>query len=164
MKLRVPQIQALTQLFQTLDANPTPMDLSQVYLALQQKVVDGEENPLEIIFNNKFFEVQQYLALTRHMYSPTIFVFSEKSAAKLSADQLKAVTDAAKEIAPIHRNLTQQHEQDLLQQFKQHMDVNEQPDIASFRDAIQPMHQWFNDQYGADLVQRVTDAAAQAAS
>ena len=56
-----------------------------------------------------------------------------------------------------------QHEQDLLQQFKQHMEVNEQPDVSSFRDAIQPMRQWFNDEYGADLVQRVNDAAAQAA-
>jgi tripartite ATP-independent transporter DctP family solute receptor len=163
LKLRVPQIKALTQLFQTLGANPTPMDLGQVYLALQQKVVDGQENPLEIIFNNKFFEVQQYLALTRHVYSPTIFVLSEKSVAKLSPDQLKALTDAAKEIAPVHRQKTQQHEQELLTQFKQHLEVDEQPDLASFREAVKSMRSWEDDQYGADLVQRVMDAAAKAA-
>lgn len=163
LKLRVPQIKALTQLFQTLEANPTPMDLGQVYLALQQRVVDGQENPLEIIFNNKFFEVQQYLSLTRHVYSPTIFVLSEKSAAKLNPTQLEAITQAAKELAPIHRQLTQQHEQDLLAQFKQRMEVNEKPDVTTFREAIKPMRSWIDEQYGADLVKRVTDAAARAA-
>ena len=76
IKLRTMENPIQMAAWRALGANPTPMAFGEVYTALQQKTVDGQENPMELIYNNKFFEVQHYFTLTNHIYSPYSVMFN----------------------------------------------------------------------------------------
>jgi tripartite ATP-independent transporter DctP family solute receptor len=86
MKIRVPNGEMLLATFQAMGASPTPMALSEVFMALQNGTVDGEENPATHITTNKFYEVQKYLNLTGHMIQGSTISISEKCFQKFPAD------------------------------------------------------------------------------
>jgi TRAP-type transport system periplasmic protein len=87
VKMRVMQNNIFIDTFKTLGSNAVPMAFSEVYSALETKTVDGQENPFNNIENMKFYEVQKYLTLTKHAYSPTLVLFSKKIWDTLSADE-----------------------------------------------------------------------------
>lgn len=97
LKLRVPNQPMSVANAKAMGASPTPMALSEVYLALQQNTVDGQENPIATIMSNKFNEVQSYLMLSGHVIQITPIVISQKKLDSLSADQRKILTDAINE-------------------------------------------------------------------
>src|SRR5690606_4283009 len=77
LKIRTPENLAQVETFNALGASPTPMAFSELYAALRQGVVDGQENPLQNIYDGKLFEVQKYLALTGHIYNSAYVLVSE---------------------------------------------------------------------------------------
>ena len=95
LKLRVIPNAINIDWVKALDANPTPLAFPEVYAALEQKAIDGQENPLSVILANKFSEVQKHLALTNHQYNPQSVIFSKKIWDTLSADEKKILQDAA---------------------------------------------------------------------
>ena len=95
-KIRTPQSPAQIETFKALGAIPTPMSFSELYGALQQGVVDGQENPLENILNGKLFEVQKYCAFTRHIYNFAYVLISEKFWNSLSKDDQKLMAEEIK--------------------------------------------------------------------
>jgi tripartite ATP-independent transporter DctP family solute receptor len=97
IKLRTPRGRWRIKLFQSFGANPTPMALSEVFIALQTGVMDGQENPLAQIYSSKFQEVQTYLSLTSHVYTPTYVVVGKNHFQKLPADVRKALERTARE-------------------------------------------------------------------
>jgi tripartite ATP-independent transporter DctP family solute receptor len=97
MKLRTPKGVWRVKMFQAYGANPSPMALSEVFVALQTGVMDGQENPLTQIYSSKFQEVQKYLSMTGHVYTPAYLVSGKNRFASLPADVQAALSDAAKE-------------------------------------------------------------------
>src|SRR5256885_1617225 len=97
LKLRVIPNAINIDWVKALGANPTPLAFPELYSALEQKAVDGQENPLSVILANKFFEVQKNLAITNHQYNPQSLVFSKKVWDGLSADEKRALQEAASE-------------------------------------------------------------------
>ena len=97
MKLRVPQGKWRVQMFQAYGANPSPMALAEVFVALQTGVMDGQENPLTQIYSSKFQEVQKYLSMTGHVYTPAFLAAGKTKFASLPADVQAALQAAAKE-------------------------------------------------------------------
>ncbi|HSN39561.1 MAG TPA: TRAP transporter substrate-binding protein, partial [Burkholderiales bacterium] len=97
IKLRVPEGKWRVKMFKAYGANPSPMKFSEVFTALQTGVMDGQENPLAQIASGKFYEVQKYLSLTGHVYTPAYLVVSTAGWAKLPADARKILESAAKE-------------------------------------------------------------------
>jgi tripartite ATP-independent transporter DctP family solute receptor len=97
MKLRVPQGKWRVKMFQAYGANPSPMALSEVFVALQTGVMDGQENPLTQIYSSKFQEVQKFLSMTGHVYTPAYLVSGKNRFASLPADVQAALTAAARE-------------------------------------------------------------------
>ncbi|MCB1995241.1 MAG: TRAP transporter substrate-binding protein [Burkholderiaceae bacterium] len=97
MKLRVPQGKWRVKMFQAYGANPSPMALSEVFVALQTGVMDGQENPLTQIYSSKFQEVQKYLSMTGHVYTPAYLVSGSRRFGGLPADVQAALAAAAKE-------------------------------------------------------------------
>jgi tripartite ATP-independent transporter DctP family solute receptor len=95
VKLRVMQNTIFIDTFKTLGSNAVPMAFSEVYSALETKTVDGQENPFNNIENMKFYEVQKYLTLTKHAYSPTLVLFSKKIWDTLSTQEQAALKDCA---------------------------------------------------------------------
>ncbi|MBK7061078.1 MAG: TRAP transporter substrate-binding protein [Rubrivivax sp.] len=97
MKLRVPQGKWRVKMFQAYGANPSPMALSEVFVALQTGVMDGQENPLTQIYSSKFQEVQKYLSMTGHVYTPAFLAAGKTKFASLPADVQATLTQAARD-------------------------------------------------------------------
>ena len=93
-KIRTPESPAQIETFKALGANPTPMSFSELYTALQQGVVDGQENPLENIYNGRLYEVQDYVNVTRHIYNFAYVLISETTWQSLSSDDQNDITEA----------------------------------------------------------------------
>jgi TRAP-type transport system periplasmic protein len=103
IKLRVMQNTVYLDSFKTLGANAVPMAFSELFTALETKAVDGQENPYNTILSSKFFEVQKFLSVTNHVYSPWIVFVSKKYWDQLSKDEQKLIHDAAKKSRDFER-------------------------------------------------------------
>jgi len=101
LKIRVPDAPAFTAMPKAAGASPTPIAFAEVYLALQQKVVDAQENPLETTFNMKFYEVSKYICLTEHMMEPAHIIVSSKFWDKLSDADKQALILIAEEVSAV---------------------------------------------------------------
>ncbi|MFL5059116.1 MAG: TRAP transporter substrate-binding protein [Xanthobacteraceae bacterium] len=125
LKLRVPQGGWRVKMFQAYGANPSPMAFSEVFVALQTGVMDAQENPLAQIYPARFQEVQKYLSLTGHVYTPA-YVTAGASWARLSADVQKALAETAKEMQPVALKIAADLDEDFLKKLKDGgMQVNE---------------------------------------
>jgi len=106
VKLRVMQNTVFLDSFKTLGANAVPLPFSELFTALETKTVDGQENPYNTILSSKFYEVQKYLTVTNHVYSPWIVTVSKKFWDGLSKDEQKVLMDAAKKSRDFEREDT----------------------------------------------------------
>ncbi|MDK2822020.1 MAG: TRAP-type transport system periplasmic protein [Clostridia bacterium] len=141
MKIRVMEIPIHVQFWKLLGTDPTPMAWTEVYTALQQHTVDGQENPIQTIYTQKIYEVQKYLSLTGHVYAPAVVMISKKTYEGLSSDLQKVLTEAAKETATYERNYIKDLETKALKELpKLGMEVEMNPDKEAFKAAVQPVY------------------------
>src|SRR5919198_2261654 len=125
IKLRVPQGEWRVKMFQAYGANPSPMAFSEVFVALQTGVMDAQENPLAQIYPARFQEVQKYLSLTGHVYTPA-YVTAGASWSRLPADVQKVLVDTAKDMQPVALRIAADLDGDFLKKLKDAgMQVNE---------------------------------------
>lgn len=103
LKIRTMEAPLHVSAFRGMGSNPTPMAFSQLYTSLQQGVVDGQENPLYVLTQEKFYEVQSYVSLTRHIYDPMPVIASKKWLDSLPADLKKIVIDGIREVTAYER-------------------------------------------------------------
>jgi tripartite ATP-independent transporter DctP family solute receptor len=108
LKIRVQQIPVFIESFNALGANAVPMPFPELYSALEQKAVDGQENPFISVEVTKFYEVQKHASTTRHAYSPLLVLMSKKFWDQLSADERKVLTDAANEVKGYERQVSRE--------------------------------------------------------
>ena len=128
IKLRVMQNNVFLTSFNTLGANAVPMSFSELFGALETKTVDGQENPFNTILSSKFYEVQKYLTVTNHVYSPWIVLVSKKWWDGLSKDEQKVLNDAAKLSRDFERTDTREEAAKAVADLKtKGMVVNELP-------------------------------------
>ena len=142
IKLRVPEGKWRVKMFQAYGANPSPMKFSELFTALQTGVMDGQENPFTQIYSAKLQEVQKFLSLSGHVYTPA-YVIAGKSFAALPADVRKILEDTAKETQAFVYETAAKDEDDLLQKLKAGgMQVNE-VDKDAFIKASAPIYEEF---------------------
>ncbi len=135
-KLRVPEVDTFVAMTEAWGAKPTPMNFGELYLALSQGAVDGQENPLPTIQAGKLFEVQKYLVLTGHVITPRLVVVNETLWRKISAPDREAVTAAIRAGAAWNDAEIARQEATLAETFtKAGMTVIE-PDVESFRKPV----------------------------
>lgn len=135
LKMRTPPDTVLVDIMQSLGAEAQQIKFAELYVALQQGVVDGQENPLVNIHASKLYEVQKHLALTSHMFQMTPFLMSKRSWDKLSEADRKAVSEAAAEATALQRKLSQEADEKLLADLKSKGVQVSTPDKASFEKA-----------------------------
>lgn len=147
IKLRVPEGVWRVKMFQTYGANPSPMKLSEVFTALQTGVMDGQENPLVQIYSQKFQEVQKYLSLTGHVYTPAYVTVGKKKWESLPADVRKILEATAKETQAYVYATAERLDNELVDKMKAAgMQIN-QADKAAFVKASRAVY----DEYGSEV-------------
>jgi len=135
MKIRTMENQMHMAAFQAMGADPTPMAMGEVFTALQQGTIDGQENPIPIIETNKFDEVQKYVSLTGHLYSPTPVFIAKDFFDTLPAEYQTAVKEAATEAAPYEREQIDIQTESGLKALEERGMVANAPDKKAFQDA-----------------------------
>lgn len=153
LKMRTMENKIHMEGYKTFGILPTPMAFPELFTALQQGTVDGQENPIPVILAAKFSQVQKHLSLTGHVYSPAVFILSPNVWNKLSDADKKVFTEAAKKGAQAMRKRVNDDEArgiDLLK--KDGMQVVEKVDGESFRKAVAPAYANFAKEFGADKI------------
>ncbi|WP_239751529.1 TRAP transporter substrate-binding protein [Mammaliicoccus sp. H-M34] len=118
LKLRVQSAKVWNEHLKTLDAIPTPISFSELYSALDQGVVDGQENPLPTIYSQKLFEVQKYISLTNHTYTPAVVLMNDDYYNQLSKNEKKIVDESVKEATDYQRKYIASQEKKIKKQLK----------------------------------------------
>ena len=147
IKLRVPEGKWRVRMFQAYGANPSPMKLSEVFTALQTGVMDGEENPLSQIYSQKFQEVQKFLSLTGHVYTPAYVAVGSKKWAALPADVRKVLEDTAKEVQSFVYATAEKDDDELLGKMKAAGVLVNEADKAAFVAASRAVY----DEFGKEV-------------
>ena len=137
MLIRTPENQVIMATMSALGANPQPLAFSELYQALQQKTYDAQENPIPIIYNNKLYEVQEYLSVTNHIYSGLCFAIAESTWNKLTPEQQEIVAAAAAASGEEQCEVIRAQTDDLVASLEEEgMKVNF-PELAPFVEATQ---------------------------
>jgi tripartite ATP-independent transporter DctP family solute receptor len=143
IKLRVPEGKWRVKMFQAYGANPSPMKFSELFTALQTGVMDGQENPFTQIYSAKLQEVQKYLSLSGHVYTPAYLTVGTKRWNELPADVRKVLEDTAKETQAFVYQVAAKDDSELLGKLKQAgMQVND-VDQDAFVVASKPIYEEF---------------------
>ncbi len=159
LKLRIMENDVYAATFKALGANANEMAWADCLTALQQGTVDGEENPINVIFSYSLWDSQDYVTLDRHSYSTAIITMGKDLFDSMDADTQDAFMRAAQEAAEYERAWVADEEADQLQALKDNgMEVVEHPDMQSFKDAVASVYDEYP-QY-ADYVERINEVIA----
>lgn len=156
-KLRVTETPINIQFINDLGGNAVSMAVAELYNALEQKIVDGCAQPMINVRYSKYYEVQKYLSLTRHMYEPQSFLFSKKIWDTLSADEKKVIKEAFEESKGPQRELAEKMEVDSLNIAKEKMKVNDvaPAELAKMRAIVLPMHDKYAKEYSPERFKEI---------
>jgi len=163
VKLRVMQNEVYLDSFKLMGANAIPLPFSELFSALETKTVDGQENPYNTILSSKFYEVQKYLSVTNHVYSPWIMLVSKKWWDQLSTDEQKVLADAAKASRDFERQDTRAEAAKAVADLKaKGMIVNELPaqEVNRMREKLTRVNASIGTNVGLDLWKETQDALA----
>jgi tripartite ATP-independent transporter DctP family solute receptor len=159
LKIRTQENQIHLMVWRALGALPTPMALPEVFTALQQGVVDGQENPIGAIINNTFGQVQTHLTITNHAFTPVGFVMSPKAWATLSPDDQKLFLAAAKKAMAICKDEVAKVEKTGIDTLRQQgMQVVESVDTTKFQELLKPTFAELGKRFGESTIARIRDA------
>lgn len=158
LKMRTMENKVHMDGYRTFGILPTPMAFPELFGALQQGTVDGQENPIPVILASKFAQVQKHLSLTGHVYSPALLLMSPKTWNKLSDADKKVFTDAAKKAAVAQRKKVNDDEASGIAQLeKDGMKVVRNVDGSAFRAALKPAYESYAKEFGADNIRKIQD-------
>lgn len=156
LDIRVPNVEPWLIAFREWGANPTPLDFSELYSALQQGVVNAQENPPEVIVNSRFDEVQDTLSLTEHASIPSEFIVSARFWESLDADLQEAVMEAATISRDTQVQATREANEALVDELSDRgMTIVSDVDRDSFRAGAEASWAAYEDRIGADLIEAV---------
>ncbi len=146
--------------FRQMGARPTPMAFPELFTALQQGTVDGQENPITVIVATNFWEVQDYLSLTGHVYSPAIVLGSPILLDSLSEEERDWFMQAAAASVDATREEVSRLEREGVALLEANgMTVRTEIDPAPFQQAVEPAYEIFTSQYGSDMLERIREKA-----
>src|SRR6056297_226356 len=159
LKIRTPTNKQRVEMFNTLGANATPLSFGEVYSALDQGTIDGQENPANVVDTAKLFEVQDYMSLSNHVYLPTFLVFGEPFLAGLDPALKDTVLSVAREVAPWTFEWGETTDAETIEALADRIEINE-IDFAAFQSAAAPLYEspTFVDVIGADMIAATREA------
>ncbi|QST00664.1 TRAP transporter substrate-binding protein [Pontibacillus sp. ALD_SL1] len=165
LKIRTMENDLHLDAFKALGANPTPMAFTELFTAMQQGTVDGQENPYATIYLQKFYEVQDHVSNTHHIYSPFVFLMSKTFFDNLSEENQKIVKEAAEEAGEYERKLNREANEKYLKKLQEEgMEFTEITDEAreEMKKKVQPVVDEYKSKIGEDIVDEVYKAVEEA--
>ncbi|WP_249693696.1 TRAP transporter substrate-binding protein [Stappia sp. WLB 29] len=158
LRVRVMENPVYIDSFRELGADAIPMAWTEALTAMQQGTIDGQENPVGVVYSFKLNETQTNMTMTRHTYAPAIFVMGMPKWNELSEETQQIVRQAAQEAAEYERALNARLEGEQLQALKDAgMTVNENADLSAFQAAVQPVYEKYGEKFG-DYLPRIQEA------
>jgi tripartite ATP-independent transporter DctP family solute receptor len=158
LKIRVMENKVHLLAWKTAGLNPTPMAWGEVYPALQQKVIDGQENPVAVFYASKFWEVQKFFSLTQHVYSPAPFIVSKKRWDAMPKADQELFRKTAMEVAQFQRKINRDAEEAKLKEMEgKGLTVIRDVDKAAWQKAMQPAFDEFAKQFGKDKIDAIVN-------
>lgn len=157
LKIRTPPELQIQVSMEALGAVVQAIAFPELYLALSQKVVDGEENPIAVIYFNKIAEVQKHLALTRHIYNNMIHTVGVNTWKRLTPDQQTIFREESRTSGELMRKLIADAETDQIAKLQKAGMLVTRPDLAPFRAKMEPAYKRIADYAGADNVKKFRD-------
>ena len=156
LKMRTMENKVHMEGYRAFGIQPTPMAFPEVFGALQQGTVDGQENPIPVILASKFSQVQKHLSLTGHVYSPALIITSPRLMNKLSDADKKVFYEAAKKAAAAQRKKVNDDEDNGIAQLeKDGMSVVRKVDGQAFRDSLRETYAAYSKEFGADNIRKI---------
>lgn len=156
LKIRTMENQVHMNAFRELGASPTPMAFPELFTALQQGTVDAQENPITVIVATKFWEVQDYLSLTGHVYSPAAVLGSPILWSELSDEEKDWFREAAAASAEATREEVSRLETEGIELLRgEGMTVITDVDVTPFQEQIQPVYEDFKERHGSEMLERI---------
>ena len=159
LKIRVMEQPIYIEMMKILGASPTPMAFGELFTALQQGVVDGQENPAAHIYTSRFFEVQKYISLTAHTYSAEPLLVGMGVWSKLPENHRKAIQEAANEARDWQRDLCRQLENQYWDKIRESgkSEINDDVDKAAFMEATKPVWAMFEEKLGKQNIEAIVN-------
>ena len=161
-KIRTMPSPVVQEQFKAFGATPTPIAFKELYNALQQNVVDGQENPISTIMSMRFFEVQKYLTLSDHGFLAYVFMFNKPFLDKLPTDIRSIVVEAAKDARDFQREIIVKAETKNLEIFKKSgmkIITLDKSQRVAFETASQKVHTWYAKKYGGEILAKIKKAS-----
>lgn len=159
LKIRTPTSRQRVEMFNVLGANATPMSFKEVYSALDQGVIDGQENPAHVADSAKFYEVQSYMSLSNHVYLPTFLVFGEPFLASIAPEMRATIEEVATDMAPWTFAWGEKTDAGVLKALEGKIEINE-IDFAAFQEAASPLYEnpLFTEVIGTEMIAATLEA------
>lgn len=157
IKLRIPGITLFQDIYRNLGANPATMNFAEVFTALQQGTIDGQENPLDVIDSSGLADVQKYMTIWNYVYDPVILGMNKDMFDALSPEDQEIVRKAAGEANALQKQQNRDKEESQLKELSQSMKVTEltQDQLKAFKDAVAPLYDTYEPKWGPDLADAV---------
>lgn len=159
MKLRIAKSEMYVWIWSTLGANPTVMPLGEVYISLQQGLIDGLELPIQTMYAHKFYEVAKNVSLTKHIYSSMPLSINEKTWQRFDKPTQDAILKAAREAQKWHRDAVASEDDELISDMAKKKANVIKPDISAFAKASLPVYDKSKGTYGKDVVEALMKAS-----
>jgi len=152
MRIRVMENPVYVDTFRELGANAEPMAWTEALTAMQQGTIDGQENPVGVIHSFNLDETQGYMTLSRHTYSPAIFVMGQGVWDEMPEAAQEVLVEAAREASAHVRQVNMEMEESQLDELRERgMEIIDDADLAAFQEAAQPIYERYGDAYGEYL-------------
>lgn len=155
MKIRVQPAPVWEAHMKALGASATPVSFTELYSALDQGLVDGQENPLFSIYSMKFYEVQKHVSLTGHTYSPAVVIMSQKAWNGLNDEQQQLIEEAVEEAATYQRDYLAQQEEEIIEELEGSGVIFTEPNRDAFMEATKDVGETTKNQVPSDLIEKI---------
>ncbi len=161
-KMRVAPTEMMLWTIEAMGFGAQIMPVTEVYMAIQQGAVSGQDNPIDTIYSNKFYEVAPHLTITNHLYSPLGWAISEKTWQKIAPVDQEAMKKASIETTKFSRNFVKETEEKMLADMAaKGAKINRNPDIAAFRKVVESVYTKTREKYGSQDVDTVLAETAE---
>src|SRR5690606_35580596 len=167
LNIRVIPNPLFLDMWSALGTNPTPLPWPELYSALENRAVDAQETPYALIYTARFYEVQDHLAKTGHVYSPFVLLASKKWFGSLSEEDKAAVMEAAKESATFQREISRKAADDLEKELQEkgfQITFPTPEALAEMSERVAPVVEKYSEQIGVELVEKARAAMAAVAN